>query len=76
MPRPQFMPVKLRSGYYARNVGPLTLPEAREVCRVAQLAPEMLDLLREAHTALNWQGAEYLAKRIATTIRKATSEEI
>lgn len=31
---------------------------------------EMLELLKEARTALNWQGAEYLAKRIANCIAK------
>ncbi len=45
-PRPHFMPVKLRSGHYARNVGPLNIWEARAVCRMAQAAPELLDAAR------------------------------
>lgn len=45
-PRPHFMPVKLRSGYYARNVGPLTLEDAREVSRLAQHAPQLLSALQ------------------------------
>jgi hypothetical protein len=28
----------------------------------------MKDLLNEAYHALNWQGSEWLAKRIATTV--------
>lgn len=31
---------------------------------------EMIGLLREAQAALNWQGAEYLARRIATCLAK------
>ena len=43
---PQFIPIQLRSGYYARNVGPLTLSDARDVCRLAQAAPALVAALR------------------------------
>lgn len=36
--------------------------------RLIEAAPDMLDLLREAHAALNWQGAEYLAHRIQSVL--------
>ena len=34
----------------------------------------MLELLTEAHAALNHQGAEYLAKRIASVINPLNGE--